>query len=150
MSSRTENHQWERAHFHQLIRAFSEGAWRTEPNKKGRKRGGIRRLRKSGMERAGSTRCGGAEGECTHNVARGTIFLGTTGDHHRDAETQRGTEESFENQPLCSSVSLRLCGDRSLFPTLSSRHWRRLRRIRHHRRRAAVRGREEPTSWVGA
>jgi hypothetical protein len=41
--------------------------------KNGRKRSGIRNLRKSRERPEGGTRCWGREGGCTHNVARGTL-----------------------------------------------------------------------------
>jgi hypothetical protein len=43
-------------------------------NGKGRKRSGIRKLRKTGAGMAGSTIRRGGGRVCTHNVARGTIF----------------------------------------------------------------------------
>ena len=59
--------------FISFFMSFPERRGRLSRRKNGRKQGGIRNLRKSRRAVSATTRCRGAAGGCTQNVARGTF-----------------------------------------------------------------------------
>ena len=104
-------------HFHQLFRLFSERKWRTEPKKKGRKRGGIRSLRKSrtGGMGAQDMVVTEASAHTMWHVEQFSLF-------HRDGEASpqrhrvaEGDGGSSRSRAPSSSVTLCLCGERFSF-----------------------------------